>query len=92
MGYSDDGFPYVGAVRDKAGQYVCAGFSGHGMPQIFLSAKAIAEMVVSGATAKEAGLPSPYWTSPERWSHHNEHISLRAWRAVVEPQNIGAKL
>ena len=92
MGYTQDGFPYVGEVPGKPGQFIRAGFTGHGMPQIFLSAKAIAEMVVSSVTAKEAGLPSPYWTSPGRWWHHNEHISLRAWRAVVEPQNIGAKL
>lgn len=92
MGYSDDGFPYVGAVQDKPGQYVCAGFSGHGMPQIFLSAKAIAEMVVSGATAEEAGLPLPYRTATERWTQRKEHISVTAWRAVVEPQNTSAKL
>lgn len=92
MGYSDDGFPYVGAIHDKPGQYVCAGFSGHGMPQIFLSAKAIAQMVVSGATAEEAGLPLPYRTTPERWVQHHEHISVTAWRAVVGPQSTSAKL
>jgi hypothetical protein len=68
MGYSDDGFPYVGPVRDKLGQYICAGFNGHGMPQIFLSAKAIAVMVLSGATIEEVDIPLPYWTSAERWS------------------------
>ncbi len=68
MGYSDDGFPYVGTVPGKPGQYICAGFNGHGMPQIFLSAKAIAEMVLLGATAEEAGLPLPYWTTNQRWT------------------------
>lgn len=92
MGYSDDGFPYVGEVREKAGQYICAGFSGHGMPQIFLSAKAIAEMVVLGTTSEEAGLPLPYWTSPERWFQRKEHISSQAWRAVAERQTATARL
>jgi glycine/D-amino acid oxidase-like deaminating enzyme len=91
MGYSDDGFPYVGTVPDKEGQFICAGFSGHGMPQIFLSAKAIAEMVTLGSTAEEAGLPLPYWTT-ERWSRHKEHVSSQAWRAVVERQTVSAKL
>jgi glycine/D-amino acid oxidase-like deaminating enzyme len=91
MGYSDDGFPYVGAVPEKAGQYICAGFSGHGMPQIFLSAKAIAEMAISGATAEEAGLPLPYWTTV-RWSQHEEHVSSQAWRTVIEREAVFAKL
>jgi glycine/D-amino acid oxidase-like deaminating enzyme len=92
MGYSDDGFPYVGSVRDKSGQYICAGFNGHGMPQIFLSAKAIAEMVLSGATVQEVDLPLPYWTSPERWTHRKEHISSQAWRAVTKEPTAHAKL
>lgn len=92
MGYSDDGFPYVGAIHDKPGHYVCAGFSGHGMPQIFLSAKVIAEMVVSGTTAERAGLPLPYRTTPDRWSRHEEHISVTAWRAVTVAQDTSAKL
>jgi glycine/D-amino acid oxidase-like deaminating enzyme len=92
MGYSDDGFPYVGPVRDKLGQYICAGFNGHGMPQIFLSAKAIAVMVLSGATIEEVDIPLPYWTSAERWSDRKEHISLQAWRAVTKEQTPHAKL
>lgn len=92
MGYSDDGFPYVGPVCDEPGQYICAGFSGHGMPQVFLSAKSIAQMVVKGVSAEGAGLPLPYWTSSERWSHGREHISTQAWRAVTEQQTTYAKL
>lgn len=92
MGYSDDGFPYVGPVQDKLGQYVCAGFSGHGMPQIFLSAKSIAKMAIAGGTAEEAGLPLPYWTSHERWSNRKEHMSSQAWRNVTEQQTAHAKL
>jgi glycine/D-amino acid oxidase-like deaminating enzyme len=92
MGYSDDGFPYVGPVSGKPGQFICAGFNGHGMPQIFLSAKAIAEMVLMGATPQEAGLPLPYWTSSDRWNHRKEHISSQAWRAVTGQQTVDAKL
>lgn len=84
MGYSDDAFPYVGPVHEKPGQFVCAGFSGHGMPQIFLSAKAIALMVTTGATPGQVDLPLPYHTSPERWFQQREHNSLQAWREVTQ--------
>lgn len=92
MGYSDDGFPYVGAVPDKPGQYICAGFNGHGMPQIFLSAKVIAEMVVLGTKAEDVDLPLPYRTTSERWLQRDEHVSSKAWRAVVGGQAANAKL
>ena len=92
MGYSDDGFPYVGAVPGNQGQYICAGFNGHGMPQIFLSAKAIAQMVLLGAKAEEVDLPLPYRTTSERWLRRDEHVSEKAWRAVVGRQAANAKL
>lgn len=92
MGYSDDGFPYVGTVPDKPGQYICAGFNGHGMPQIFLSARAIAEMVVLCAKAEDVDLPLPYRTTFDRWLQREEHVSKTAWRAVVGRETASAKL
>lgn len=46
MGFTKDGNPLVGQVRlhgegPNAGLYVLAGFGGHGVPRIFLSAKAL---------------------------------------------------
>ncbi len=55
MGYTDDGFPYVGTIPGKPGQFVIAGFSGHGMPQAFLSAKAVASMIADGTKMEDAG-------------------------------------
>ncbi|KAF3034410.1 hypothetical protein E8E12_005513 [Didymella heteroderae] len=78
MGYSNDGFPYVGPIRGRAGQYMCAGFTGHGMPQIFLSAKAVASMILIGDT--EVDLPLPYRISQARWSQPKAHASLEAWQ------------
>lgn len=92
MGYSNDGFPYVGRVCAKDGQYVCAGFTGHGMPQIFLSAKAIALMITTGATDEEANLPIPYRVSPDRWYQDKEHESLKAWRNVTKKMHPHASL
>lgn len=82
MGYSNDGFPFVGPVYDKPGQFICAGFTGHGMPQVYLSAKAVASMVLTGETV-EVDLPIPYRLSKERWYQFRDHMSLEAWRRVV---------
>lgn len=57
MGYSSDLMPYVGDVPNKLGQVIIAGFSGHGMPQIYLAAKGISEMLRDGKTFEQTGLP-----------------------------------
>lgn len=66
MGYSSDFMPYVGDVPDKPGQMVLAGFSGHGMPLILLSAKAIAQMLREGKSFEETGVPSVFKATKER--------------------------
>lgn len=91
MGYSNDGFPYVGQICGRPGQYMCAGFSGHGMPQIFLSAKAIASMIITG-DAENVDLPLPYRISESRWYQSREHVSLKLWREVTGSQAIPTKL
>ncbi|RMZ29587.1 hypothetical protein D0859_06315 [Hortaea werneckii] len=84
MGYSSDGFPHVGAIPDKPGQFICAGFSGHGMPQVFLSAKAIATMIAKGKDVEEVDLPRLYRVSKERVNSQQEHATLSAWKRVFE--------
>ncbi|KAF1938598.1 FAD dependent oxidoreductase [Clathrospora elynae] len=91
MGYSDDGFPYVGPACGNPGQYICAGFSGHGMPQIFFSAKAVASMIITGGT-EEVDLPVPYRITPSRWYQQKEHVSLKMWQQVSESQPARARL
>lgn len=66
MGYTADTLPHVGHVPEKRGQLVIAGFNGHGMPQIFLCAKGIAQMIVDGARYEDTGLPRLMQTSAER--------------------------
>lgn len=78
MGYSADGFPHVGAVPGKAGQFICAGFSGHGMPQIFLSAKALAEMALEGKGVEEVDLPRLYRASQARLDS-KMNVALEGW-------------
>lgn len=77
MGYSRDKHPLVGPVPGKDGVFMAAGFTGHGMPNTWLSGRAVAEMVwglqdgKSEAEAIEAAvkathLPKSYLLTSER--------------------------
>jgi hypothetical protein len=66
MGYSSDFVPHLGEVPDKSNQYILAGFSGHGMPQILLASKGIARMLRDDISYEETGLPSVFKTTNER--------------------------
>lgn len=48
MGWSTDSMPWIGRIPipNLAGQFILAGFSGHGMPVIYLAAEAVARMVL----------------------------------------------
>lgn len=52
MSRSKDGFPWIGPHPSKENQFVLAGFNGHGMPRILLSAAYIAPLVL-----ESLGLP-----------------------------------
>ena len=58
MGYSSDLVPHVGEVPGASGQYICAGFSGHGMPLILSASKGVARMVIEGISFEQTGLPA----------------------------------
>ncbi|OMJ11046.1 putative oxidoreductase OrdL [Smittium culicis] len=50
MGFSDDNVPYVGEVVTRSGhaltgQYISAGFTGHGMPKCFRCGREIARLI-----------------------------------------------
>jgi glycine/D-amino acid oxidase-like deaminating enzyme len=66
MAFSSDYMPYVGDVPEKPGQMVLAGFSGHGMPLILLSAKAVVQMLRHGKSFKDTGLPSIFQVTKHR--------------------------
>ncbi|KAJ5175835.1 uncharacterized protein N7482_001712 [Penicillium canariense] len=74
MGYSADGLPHVGSVPGQSGQYILAGFTGHGMPQIFFAAQGIAKMVVDGVAFEETGLPRLFKTSQSRLDERENKI------------------
>jgi glycine/D-amino acid oxidase-like deaminating enzyme len=77
MGFSRDEVPWVGPVPGMEGVFVAAGFTGHGMPNTWLSGKAVARMVSGrlggeelGVAVEEArtetGLPGAYLVSEGR--------------------------
>ena len=74
MGYSRDHNAWVGAVPESMGGgdglWICAGYTGHGMPVATLSARAVVRRM-TGATDKEedgpgARLPDEFVLSEER--------------------------
>ena len=74
MGYTADSLPHVGQIPNKPGQLIIAGFNGHGMPQIFLSAKAIADMIVRRSEFEDTGLPRLFKTTQERLDSKENQI------------------
>lgn len=59
MGYSRDGHPWVGDVPASlgggAGLTICAGYTGHGMPNAVLSAKAAVQLLLASTSAGGSG-------------------------------------
>lgn len=80
MGYSADNSPFVGALPGRPNQFIIAGFTGHGMPQVFLCAKGLAAMVVEGADFKSTGIPRLFQVTEERLASDKNAI-LESWAA-----------
>ncbi|KAK1654303.1 FAD dependent oxidoreductase [Colletotrichum phormii] len=78
MAFSRDGRPWVGEVPAGAvlgggeGLWVCAGYTGHGMPQAALCGRAVAGMMMLGSGGEkkeydeEEKLPAEFLASEER--------------------------
>ena len=66
MGYSYDSNAHIGEVPERPGQYVVAGFNGHGMPVIWLGAKGLAKMINEDAPFEKSGVPRLFKTTNER--------------------------
>jgi glycine/D-amino acid oxidase-like deaminating enzyme len=69
MGFSRDGHPWVGRVPSSVGGgnglWLCAGYTGHGMPQAALCAKAVVEMM-GGTDYGDIDLPRSFFLTDER--------------------------
>lgn len=74
MGYSTDSLPHIGQVPGKPGQFIIAGFTGHGMPQAWLSGKGVAAMVSEGIPFAQSGIPKLFETTQTRLEHTRNDI------------------
>lgn len=67
MGYSSDGFPFVGRMPGEDGLYVAASFQGSGMVLSLLCAKALTHMMTKHEQKSlDAWFPKAFRLGPER--------------------------
>lgn len=66
MGYSSDRLPRVGPIPNRPGMFIMGGFTGHGMPQVFLCAQGVTDMVLGGKQYSQTGLPRLFEESSKR--------------------------
>ncbi|KAI0262357.1 FAD dependent oxidoreductase [Gloeopeniophorella convolvens] len=93
MGFTELGDPLVGPVLDKFrpggassdGQYISAGFSGHGMPRAFGCADVVARMIASNITGHEWEFPP--WL-PLHYVTSLDGSSARAMEAMTNASAI----
>lgn len=78
LGYSADNAPHVGVIPGRKNQFIIAGFTGHGMPQVFLSTKGLADMVLEDVAFEETDVPRMYKTTQERLDSNCNQI-LESW-------------
>ncbi|KAF4782921.1 hypothetical protein HER10_EVM0004281 [Colletotrichum scovillei] len=65
IGMTPDMVPFIGRVDGSPGQWVCAGFNGHGMARIFTCASGLAKMILGG-TWRDTELPECFEMTSER--------------------------
>lgn len=65
LGMTTDSVPFVGSLNGLPGQYVCAGFNGHGMARIFNCTPAVVK-IIQGAKWSDTGLPECFNVTEER--------------------------
>lgn len=66
MGYTSDSASHIGEIPSRPGQYVCAGFNGHGMPVCYLSSKGLADIILEGKAFEKVNVPRIFKTTAER--------------------------
>lgn len=54
--------------------FIIGGFTGHGMPQVFLCARGLADMVLDGARFGESGVPRLFEESRERLEDGRDRV------------------
>ncbi|KAK4499542.1 hypothetical protein PRZ48_010058 [Zasmidium cellare] len=65
IGMTPDSVPMIGPVDGKEGQYICAGFNGHGMARIWTCAPGLVKIMLGGEWSS-TGLPECFQYSKAR--------------------------
>lgn len=65
IGMTTDSVPFVGKLERLPGQFVCAGFNGHGMARIFNCAPGLVK-IMKGESWDSTGLPECFNVTEER--------------------------
>ncbi|KAF2009033.1 FAD dependent oxidoreductase [Aaosphaeria arxii CBS 175.79] len=66
MGFTADTFPFVGELPGLKQQYIAAGFNGHGMARVFLSARAVVQLAFGESV--DPRVPPVYYSIASRLS------------------------
>ncbi|KAI1487074.1 FAD dependent oxidoreductase [Biscogniauxia mediterranea] len=65
IGMTTDSCPFIGRVPGTEGQWICAGFNGHGMARIFTCAPGLVKLI-RGGQWNDTGLPECFELTEER--------------------------
>ncbi|EAA29948.1 DAO-domain-containing protein [Neurospora crassa] len=90
MGFSRDSHPWVGRVPERLGGgenlYMCAGYTGHGMPQAALAARMIVEITGKPFADDGLKLPQEMVLTEERvsWVRENTKALLKEQQQAPE--------
>ncbi|KAK1731252.1 FAD dependent oxidoreductase [Colletotrichum acutatum] len=77
IGMTPDLVPFIGRVDGSPGQWVCAGFNGHGMARIFTCASGLAKMILGG-TWRDTELPECFEMTSDRLQRLREQQPKQA--------------
>ncbi|KAK7448463.1 hypothetical protein VKT23_013725 [Stygiomarasmius scandens] len=67
LGMTPDSVPFVGPIPSSPGQFVIAGFNGHGMARIFGCAPGLAKLILGEVKSwEETGMPKCFQITEER--------------------------
>lgn len=87
MGYSSDRLPRLGQVPGKKNMFLMGGFTGHGMPQIFLGAKGLSRMILQGVSFSDTGIPRLFEETKERLES-KENFALNLHASLPTPSKL----
>lgn len=96
---SIDAFPFVGPAPGHSGQFVAAGFNGHGMPRILLSTAHITPLILEELRIKWTApalvavyppLPEPFVVTEERIKQFTEADAKKNYEDSVRTHEASA--